>query len=46
MGCWGRAFWHYTVQYRMFRGGTKGGEREGSRWFAEEQIWKNSGIRE
>lgn len=45
MGCWGRAFWDFTGQYRMFRGRTKGGEREGSRWFEEEQIWKNSGIR-
>jgi len=31
--------------YGMFRGEIKGGEREGSGWFGEEQAWENRGIK-
>lgn len=28
--------------YEMVRGGTKGRERDGSRWSGKEQAWQNS----
>lgn len=36
----------YKTYDGMFRIGTKGGEREGLRWFEEGQIWENRRIRE
>lgn len=29
----------------LFRGGTKGRQREGPRWFGEERTWETRGIR-
>jgi len=36
---------HRTYK-RMFRESNEGGEREGSQWFREEQVWENRGSRE
>ena len=33
------------TDYGMLRGGTTSREREGSRWFGEEQAWENKEIR-
>ena len=43
LGCRGRAF--LRTACRIFRGGTKGRERDGSRQSGEEQAWENRGKR-
>lgn len=46
-GVQGKSIWGlHTADYGVFRAGTNIRERDGYRWFAEEQICENIGIKE
>ena len=52
-GVWNRIWDHmgksisglHRTYYGIFRAGTKGRESDGPKWFGEEQVWENKGIR-
>lgn len=44
-GCRGRVFADHTIYYGVFIRRNKGGEKEGSRRFGDEQVWENRAMK-